>query len=586
MSAIGYRSCLVVAAVFGGLLTVVGLLELSNIPPIIGVWGCTFGAGDKPFTVRVVSTERVGPARSAGVEAGDTIDVRDYDLGTRLAIFGQPIAGQPVHLSLERRGKPVQAVVVPARFDQRHTLTYRLYVASTRTYAAGLLLMCIFAGLIAWRRAERPHTRVLSLMLSTFAIGEMASPQNVVTPWPWLTAILLFAAYIAYVAPIPLFAAFASCIAAPRSRSRTMALNCTYALAGMALLIALAIAAGQAFLWVDPVGLFFQPAWTIPQNAAYLVALACGMMAVAAARGAERQLAGWVTASVIVLFISQIVATVGEEFATSYSGYVAYEIVGNVGVILAPIGLSYAVLNRRLLDIGFALNRAAVFAVVSMILVGVFVMVEWGVAEWIRVTDHLTGVLVNVLIALALGFSIRAIHNRVDRGVDLLFFRKRYEEERCIRDFAQEAPFITSASVLIERAVAVVEECAHAVKAAAVRADDPAVDPDDEVMLALRAFHKPVEIAKYHTALEGEYAFPMSTGGRLVGAFVCGPKRHGEAYAPDEFDAIEQLARAVGAALDALQTRSDGTLASLLGTQREILETLASIKAALIQRVG
>jgi hypothetical protein len=47
----------------------------------------------------------------------------------------------------------------------------------------------------------------------------------------------------------------------------------------------------------------------------------------------------------------------------------------------------------------------------------------------------------------------------------------------------------------------------------------------------------------------------------LVGALVLGPKRSGESYAPDESNAIMQLAREVGAALHIL------TLATVLQGQ-------------------
>lgn len=44
--------------------------------------------------------------------------------------------------------------------------------------------------------------------------------------------------------------------------------------------------------------------------------------------------------------------------------------------IISPAVLTYAQLNRRLLDIGFALNRAAVFTGVSLVVDGIFVLAE------------------------------------------------------------------------------------------------------------------------------------------------------------------------------------------------------------------
>ena len=44
-----------------------------------------------------------------------------------------------------------------------------------------------------------------------------------------------------------------------------------------------------------------------------------------------------------------------------------------VGIIM-PVGLTYSVLSRRLLDVGFALNRAVVYSAVSVVVVGLFIV--------------------------------------------------------------------------------------------------------------------------------------------------------------------------------------------------------------------
>jgi hypothetical protein len=49
----------------------------------------------------------------------------------------------------------------------------------------------------------------------------------------------------------------------------------------------------------------------------------------------------------------------------------------NIAVFIAPLGLTYSLLSRRLLDVGFALNRAAVFAVTSLLLAGLFAGLQW-----------------------------------------------------------------------------------------------------------------------------------------------------------------------------------------------------------------
>jgi hypothetical protein len=52
--------------------------------------------------------------------------------------------------------------------------------------------------------------------------------------------------------------------------------------------------------------------------------------------------------------------------------------------------------------------------------------------------------------------------------------------------------------------------------------------------------------------------------GSLLGVLVCGAKRNGEAFAPDEIDALKTLAYGVGVALDALDRAVGGPAESLV----------------------
>jgi len=570
------------AAALAGLLTLASIAEYMGVLPLLGFWGATFGAGSAPYSVRVVAVDRNGPAWKAGLRPGDVTDLRRYAMLDRYGLLEAPLANRPVTFYITRGSRLFALKGSPDPMASAHVP--RPLRISNRTYHGGLLLMCIFAGIIAWRAWRRRDACILSLMLSAFVVGESASGYDLAVAQPWLAAVLQFVWQIAYVLPIALFATFASALAPPLSAARRAAMLCAYVLAAAAAGVGVAVSIGLTFLALDPVGLFTQPQWTLPQDAAYAASLVCVALAYGAARGVEQRFVAWAGWSVGLLFISQVVAAVGEEYATTFGSNVAFQIVGNTGVFLAPIGLTYALLTRRLVDIGFVLNRAAVFTVVSLIIVGCFVVIEYALSEWIRDVNHLTSAAVNIVVALLLGFSIRAIHLRVDRFVDRVFFRKRYEDERALRDFTKEAAYITDAGVLLKRAIRTVQEHTDASSVSIVLAGDPAVDPDDEALVAMRTFHEPVELHKYRTALAGEYAFPMSARGSLLGALCCGLKRGGETYAPDEFTAVTDLARGVGIALDVLHAQGTDPLGAVLETQREILETLRSIQAALLTR--
>lgn len=74
----------------------------------------------------------------------------------------------------------------------------------------------------------------------------------------------------------------------------------------------------------------------------------------------------------------------------------------------------------------------------------------------------------------------------------------------------------------------------------------------------------------------------MISRGDLVGALICGPKRDGEAYAPDESEALLALAHGVGAALDTLSSHSNGVIESIQEPQARMLQELANLPRAIV----
>ena len=206
-------------------------------------------------------------------------------------------------------------------------------------------------------------------------------------------------------------------------------------------------------------------------------------------------------------------------------------------------------------DVGFVVNRAAVFTAVSTIVIGSFVLLEWAIGKWFEGVSHATSITLNVALALALGLSMRFMHHRVDRVVDTVFFRKRHENEHALRRFAREATLLTDRSVLFARTID--EILTRSEISSADVALTNALDPNDAAVLAFRTWHEPVELAKYKTSIVGEYAFPMLAHGKFLDAIVRGPKTNEEAYAPDEVDSLKNVAHGVGLALWSLDEAGD-----------------------------
>ncbi len=302
-----------------------------------------------------------------------------------------------------------------------------------------------------------------------------------------------------------MFATYAMLFALPPSRSRRILEWLSYAVACAS---AIYIVAGDAALWTLVVDPAVEPALSgsaaqFIQNALpFALPVLCIALTIVAARGEQRARLVWAATSLGFFYVVQF--AVWTLIAVSPSSFSIGILIVDISIFIAPIGLTYSVLNRRLLDIGFAINRAAVFSGVSVVDIG-------------------------ALLALVLGLSIRAIHTRIDHMVDNVFFRKRHEDERAIRKFAHEAAYITDADTLLHRTVEVLQRNADA-SLVSLALDDHGghygdVSENDPAIVAMRAWHAVLDLDTVDSSLSGEFAFPMIARGRLVGALVLGPKR-------------------------------------------------------------
>jgi hypothetical protein len=100
------------------------------------------------------------------------------------------------------------------------------------------------------------------------------------------------------------------------------------------------------------------------------------------------------------------------------------------------------------------------------------------------------------------------------------------------------------------------------------------IDPDDPAFVRLRKRLSQVDLADIHSAMGNDaIAFAFAARGQLTGAFLCGRRKNGETYAPDEISAVQRVAHEVGAELSAIRARERAELLSGLMSGRIDLET-------------
>lgn len=534
--------------------------------------------------VRVDTIDAGGAAQTSGLHVGDRIDVRSLAPGDRFRLLTGVYPHEKIPLVVSRGGANV-----PIAFVAEGRPIWRW---DTLLFSFASFWMLGFAALIGWRRADAPEARLLCALLAVYPLSSALLPGSWIGPSPGVDAVTNALAVALLWMQVALVTTYAAIVARPVSLVRRLLTWLTYATAAA---MAVFMIARLVALWNGSLPWVAQgvgPEWDMEYGAVpYALAIVCGWAALVAARGAERSRIAWTVAPLIVFFVAEGILYVvpalsssaqhGEALVISY-GF------ANFGVFLAPLGMTYALLNRRVLDIGFALNRVAIFSGVSIVVVGAFMLFEWAVGSWLQRQSHTTSLVVGAMVALVLGFSIRFVHDRVEHVLDRVFFRKRHEDEEAIRRFAREAAFVTDPVALLDRAVDVLERHADASFARfALRNGDGKyadVSENDPAIVSLRTWNRKLDLHRVESQFKGEFAYPIISRGRLIGALLLGPKRSQETYAPDESAAIEDLAHHVGGALDVLghSASSDGSvLAELRAMHRSITDGFSSLRSKL-----
>lgn len=173
----------------------------------------------------------------------------------------------------------------------------------------------------------------------------------------------------------------------------------------------------------------WNPVGSVPFAAAALVAVACGLAAGVSvvirarrATGVERLQLRWF-AFAVALFVPCLLAS-----SSSLLG----ELIFAVGLALVPISCGIAILRFHLYDIDRIISRTASYALVTGVLLVVYVAVVAGVSGLFSEADSLAV----AAATLAAAAVFRPVLSRVQLVVDRRFNRSRYDAQRTVDAFA------------------------------------------------------------------------------------------------------------------------------------------------------
>jgi len=258
-------------------------------------------------------------------------------------------------------------------------------------------------------------------------------------------------------------------------------------------------------------------------------------------------------------------------------GYLVPEVAALVLFMFTFVGMAYALLRHRVVDVSIVIDRTLVYGGMTALVVGVVAAVN-SIALKVALPPG-AGLLLQVVVPLSLGIVLGKVRAFMDKVVEQVFFRRKYQAEQALRAFAKRVGHIDQAADLLQATAREVERHTGAPAVAIYSAESEgfrrlgragedaypaALGNNDDAAVALKAEGSALELQGLSSALGPDgCVIPMLVLGNLRGLLVV-KNRAGEHFGSDEKALLTQVARDVGAAWRILRARDNEALVAAM----------------------
>ena len=243
---------------------------------------------------------------------------------------------------------------------------------------------------------------------------------------------------------------------------------------------------------------------------------------------------------------------------------------------------AYAVLRDKVIDLGFVVNRAVVYGVISAILLVAFGITEWAIEHFIPIEAHVSSELAELIdggVALGIYLVFHRMRDTVEHFIEKLFFHKWHANEEALRRFVREADFVNAPDALLAGFGGELTRFTGGAACTLYVRDGESfsgrggecVDDNDAVVVAMRARHAAVDPGTLPSSLAAALTLPMSHRGVLFGFAALGARLDGASYRPDEIEVLNWATHQIGLDYHALKVEALESEAAALREQNAAL---------------
>jgi signal transduction histidine kinase len=257
----------------------------------------------------------------------------------------------------------------------------------------------------------------------------------------------------------------------------------------------------------------------------------------------QRQQTKWVVLGVSGAILTMLFfGIVSPHLPTIGHSETSYDLTGVTCVTIAslfiPLSLGVAILRYRLWDIDIVVNRSLVYGALTAGLLGLYLLVVYGVGTLVQIRGHLS---ISLFATALVAVLFAPLRSRLQSAVNRLMYGERDDPYRVLTRVGERVGTAPAPRAVLQ---AIAETVASALKSPYV-----AMTLKEANAFALAASHGSPGSAPLRLPLEYQ--------GETVGELLVAPRGPGEEFSPLDRRLLEDLARQVGPAAHAVRLTAD-----------------------------
>jgi signal transduction histidine kinase len=291
-----------------------------------------------------------------------------------------------------------------------------------------------------------------------------------------------------------------------------------------------------------PAGGILGPIFTLVLLLLVLSSAASLLLRLRRSRGEEREQLKWftyATALAVAVFVSDnLLYSFFPHEPVTLAVDAAFPVLTPITLAFLPLLTGLAILRYRLYDIDLIINRTLVYAALTALVVGLYVLVVGGLGALLQTQGSL---LLSILATGIVAVLFQPLRARLQQAVNRLMYGYRDDPYTLLTRLGSRLDATLAPSAMLSTIVQTVQEALRLPYVAIARGQSEAFE-------VTAAVGEPVEDA---------LRLPLTYQGQTVGQFLLGARAPGEVFSPTDRRLLDGLARQIGVAIHAAQLTAD-----------------------------